>query len=66
MASPGLPPLATTAPSSYPAYSPNVVAVGGTTLNLNSQGGYSSETGWSGMPAVSANTSSHQATSKAW
>ena len=34
-------------PGSYPAYSPNVVAVGGTTLNL-SGGNYSSEVGWSG------------------
>jgi Right handed beta helix region len=31
----------------YPAYSPNVVAVGGTTLALNA-GNYSSESGWSG------------------
>ena len=31
----------------YPAASPNVVAVGGTTLNL-SNGAYSSETAWSG------------------
>ncbi len=36
------------APVSYPAASPNVLSVGGTTLNLNSQGGYLSETGWSG------------------
>lgn len=36
------------APASWPAVSPNVVAVGGTTLSLNSSGGYGSETGWSG------------------
>jgi hypothetical protein len=36
------------APGSYPAYSPNVVAVGGTTLTLQSSGAYSSESGWSG------------------
>lgn len=34
------------APGSYPAYSPNVVAVGGTTLNIVNNA-YSSETGWS-------------------
>jgi Calx-beta domain/FG-GAP-like repeat/Carboxypeptidase regulatory-like domain len=36
------------APSGYPAYSPNVVAVGGTTLNITSTGAYEGETGWSG------------------
>ncbi len=36
------------APGGYPAYSPNVVAVGGTTLTLNGGGGYGSESGWSG------------------
>jgi hypothetical protein len=30
----------------YPAFSPNVVAVGGTTLSLNSQGIVASERGW--------------------
>jgi hypothetical protein len=33
--------------TSYPATSPNVVAVGGTTLLLDSQGNYLSESGWS-------------------
>lgn len=33
-------------PGDYPAYSPNVVAVGGTSLALNSANGYSSETTW--------------------
>jgi subtilase family serine protease len=31
----------------YPSVSPNVLAVGGTSLTLNSNGTYSSETGWS-------------------
>jgi hypothetical protein len=30
----------------YPAFSPNVLAVGGTTLNLNTDSSYSSESGW--------------------
>jgi uncharacterized repeat protein (TIGR01451 family)/choice-of-anchor A domain-containing protein len=30
----------------FPAFSPNVVAVGGTTLNLNADNSYNSETGW--------------------
>ena len=32
----------------YPSSSPNVLAVGGTNLTLNSNGTYSSETGWNG------------------
>jgi hypothetical protein len=36
------------APGGYPAYSPNVVAVGGTSLVLDASGNYSSESGWSG------------------
>ncbi len=36
------------APAGYPAYSPNVVAVGGTSLAINAVGSYQSETGWSG------------------
>jgi hypothetical protein len=36
------------APISWPAASPNVLAVGGTSLTLGSGGTYSSETGWSG------------------
>jgi hypothetical protein len=32
----------------YPAISPNVLAVGGTTLTLDSSGNYASEAGWSG------------------
>jgi len=30
----------------YPALSPNVIAVGGTSLSLNADGSYNSETGW--------------------
>jgi subtilase family serine protease len=36
------------APVSYPSVSPNVLSVGGTTLNVSGTGVYSSETGWSG------------------
>ncbi len=36
------------APGIYPAYSPNVVAVGGTSLYLNADNSYQSESGWSG------------------
>ncbi len=32
----------------YPAFSPNVLAVGGTSLALSSNNGYASETGWGG------------------
>jgi subtilase family serine protease len=32
----------------WPAVSPNVVAVGGTSLNLNASGGYGGESAWSG------------------
>ena len=35
-------------PGGYPAYSPNVVAVGGTSLFLNGDDSYASESGWSG------------------
>ncbi len=34
-------------PAEYPSASPNVISVGGTTLNLNSSGNLISETGWS-------------------
>src|SRR5213078_3904918 len=36
------------APVSFPAVSPNVLSVGGTTLNLTSSNTISSESGWSG------------------
>ena len=39
----------------YPAFSPNVVAVGGTSLTLNGDGSYNSETGW-GYLSSSAGT----------
>ncbi len=35
-----------TADPEYPAFSPNVVAVGGTSLFVNSDGSYNDETGW--------------------
>ena len=35
-----------TADPEYPAFSPNVVAVGGTSLYVNSDASYNSETGW--------------------
>jgi subtilase family serine protease len=34
--------------TSYPASSPNVIAVGGTTLNVDAAGNYLTETAWSG------------------
>ncbi len=34
-------------PAEYPSASPNVISVGGTTLNFDSSGNFSSETGWS-------------------
>ncbi|HMC87942.1 MAG TPA: S53 family peptidase, partial [Gemmataceae bacterium] len=36
------------APAIYPGTSPNVVSVGGTTLNVDTSGNYLSESGWSG------------------
>jgi hypothetical protein len=36
------------APASYPATSPNILAVGGTSLYVTSTSAYSSESGWSG------------------
>src|SRR5262249_31771221 len=36
------------APASYPATSPNVVAVGGTRLSVDGSGNWLGETGWSG------------------
>ena len=47
----------------YPASSPYVVGVGGTTLNLNSAGGVSSETAWSdsgGGPSTVENEPAYQ------
>lgn len=35
-------------PAEYPSASPNVISVGGTTLNLGPSGNVDSETGWSG------------------
>jgi hypothetical protein len=36
----------------YPAFSPNVLAVGGTSLVLNQDGSYNSETAWGGSSAA--------------
>jgi subtilase family serine protease len=36
------------APPEWPAVSPNVIAVGGTSLTVDSSGNYQSESGWSG------------------
>jgi hypothetical protein len=36
------------APAEYPAFSPNVLSVGGTVLTTDPQGNYQSEDGWSG------------------
>ena len=33
-------------PAEYPSSSPNVISVGGTTLNFDTKGGFDSETGW--------------------
>jgi len=38
----------TGSPGTYPSYSPQVVAVGGTYLSLNADGSYASESAWSG------------------
>jgi autotransporter-associated beta strand protein len=35
-------------PAAYPAYSPAVIAVGGTSLSVDDQGNYQGESGWSG------------------
>jgi hypothetical protein len=43
----------------YPAFSPNVLAVGATNLNLNPDGSYLSETGWSNPPAITSATESN-------
>lgn len=51
------------APGGYPAFSPNVVAVGGTTLNYNSSTSTWSETAWSdggGGPSVYESEPSYQ------
>ena len=37
----------------YPAFSPNVVAVGGTTLSLNSDNSYKGEVAWNQIPSQS-------------
>ena len=45
----------------YPAYSPNVVAVGGTTLKLNANNTWKSETTWgNGMAGTRAAAAARQ------
>ncbi len=44
----------------YPAVSPYVIAVGGTTLNLDGSGNVSSETGWSGSGGGTSTYESEQ------
>ncbi len=41
--------------SGYPAYSPNVLAVGATDLNLNPDNSYKNETGWSNPATIGGN-----------
>ena len=49
-------------PGQYPAYSPNVVAVGGTTLNLNFLlGNFVTETAWSGSGGGTSRSESEPA-----
>ena len=45
-------------PGGYPAFSPNVLAVGATNLNLNPDNSYLGEKGWSNPPAITAATES--------
>jgi hypothetical protein len=45
-------------PGGYPAFSPNVLAVGATNLNLNPDGSYQGEKGWSAPPAITGATES--------
>jgi hypothetical protein len=43
----------------YPSVSPNVLAVGGTTLSLTASGSYASESGWSGSTGGFSGTDSN-------
>jgi subtilase family serine protease len=43
----------------YPSVSPNVLAVGGTTLTLSASGSYASESGWSGSTGGLSGTDSY-------
>src|SRR5262249_26963057 len=45
-------------PGGYPAFSPNVLAVGATNLNLNPDNSYLGEKGWSNPPAITSATES--------
>ncbi len=44
-----------TADPEYPSFSPNVVAVGGTSLSVNADGSYNSETGWGSSTEAAGN-----------
>jgi subtilase family serine protease len=48
-------------PATYPAFSPNVVAVGGTSLTVDASGNYVSESGWSKSGGGSSNVESQPA-----
>lgn len=52
--------------SSWPASSPNVVAVGGTTLNLTSAGQYGSESAWSGSGGATSTYESRPSYQSGW
>ena len=45
-----------TADPEYPAFSPNVVAVGGTSLTVNADNSYNSEVGWGGNSSAQGGT----------
>ncbi|MEK0397553.1 hypothetical protein WNX13_11345, partial [Lactobacillus delbrueckii] len=51
---------------SWPASSPNVVAVGGTTLNLTSAGQYGSESAWSGSGGATSTYESRPSYQSGW
>jgi len=40
----------------YPAFSPNVLAIGGTSLTVNGSGNYSSETTWNDTSVLEGST----------
>ncbi len=51
-------------PGMYPAYSPDVVAAGGTTLTLSAGGSYAGETAWSSSGGGTSATSPSRRTSR--
>ncbi|MFX3616814.1 MAG: S8 family serine peptidase [Sporolactobacillus sp.] len=52
--------------SSWPAASPDVVAVGGTTLKLNADGSYASESAWSGSGGAKSSYESAPVFQSTW